>query len=48
MDEATTSDNWADRQKAQADGFDVIGTTRYDEVFPHQEGEDVRSSQVHS
>ena len=37
MDEATTSDDWADRQQAQAAGFDAIGT-RYDEVFPHKEG----------
>jgi SAM-dependent methyltransferase len=38
MAEATTSDSWADRQRAQAAGFDVIGA-RYDEVFPHKEGQ---------
>jgi hypothetical protein len=31
MDEATTNDNWADRQRAKVAGFDAIGT-RYDEV----------------
>jgi SAM-dependent methyltransferase len=38
MAEATTSEDWADRQRAQAAGFDAIGT-RYDEVFPHKEGQ---------
>jgi SAM-dependent methyltransferase len=38
MAEATTSDSWADRQQAQAAGFDAIGP-RYDEVFPHKEGQ---------
>jgi len=38
MAEATTSDDWADRHRAQAAGFDVIGT-HYDEVFPHKEGQ---------
>jgi trans-aconitate methyltransferase len=38
MAEATTNENWADRQQAQAAGFDAIGP-RYDEVFPHKEGQ---------
>jgi hypothetical protein len=38
MAEATTSDNWADRQRAQAAGFDAI-RTHYDEVFPHKDGQ---------
>lgn len=38
MAEATTGENWAERQRAQASGFDAIGT-RYDEVFPHKEGQ---------
>jgi SAM-dependent methyltransferase len=29
---------WAQRQKAQAAGFDAIGV-RYDEAFPHKEGQ---------
>jgi SAM-dependent methyltransferase len=37
MAEPITND-WADRQRAQAAGFDAIGT-RYDEVFPHKEGQ---------
>jgi SAM-dependent methyltransferase len=38
MDDVTTNDDWTDRQQAQAAGFDAIGT-RYDEVFPHKEGQ---------
>jgi ubiquinone/menaquinone biosynthesis C-methylase UbiE len=38
MAEETTSDSWADRQRAQVAGFDAIGT-HYDEVFPHKEGQ---------
>ena len=38
MAEATTSEDWADRQRAQAAGFDAIGI-QYDEVFPHKEGQ---------
>src|SRR5512132_1864521 len=38
MAEATTSDSWADRQRAQVVGFDAIGT-HYDEVFPHKDGQ---------
>jgi ubiquinone/menaquinone biosynthesis C-methylase UbiE len=38
MNDVTTNDDWTDRQQAQAAGFDAIGT-RYDEVFPHKEGQ---------
>jgi ubiquinone/menaquinone biosynthesis C-methylase UbiE len=38
MAEATTSDSWADRQRAQVAGFDAIGT-HYDDVFPHKDGQ---------
>jgi ubiquinone/menaquinone biosynthesis C-methylase UbiE len=34
----TTLGGWAGRQRAQAAGFDAIGT-RYDEVFPHKDGQ---------
>ena len=30
--------DWTERQRAQAAGFDAIGA-RYDEVFPHKEGQ---------
>jgi SAM-dependent methyltransferase len=38
MAEPITTGGWADRQQAQAAGFDAIGV-RYDEVFPHKEGQ---------
>jgi SAM-dependent methyltransferase len=32
------TEEWAERQRLQAAGFDAIGA-RYDEVFPHKEGQ---------
>jgi SAM-dependent methyltransferase len=39
MNDSTAADgDWARRQREQAAGFDAIGT-RYDEVFPHKDGQ---------
>ena len=35
---ARMTDDWGSRQRGQAAAFDAIGA-RYDEVFPHKEGQ---------
>jgi SAM-dependent methyltransferase len=38
VSETATPGGWANRQQQQAAGFDAIGV-RYDEVFPHKDGQ---------
>jgi SAM-dependent methyltransferase len=38
VDQSPEPDSWNQRQQAQAAAFDQIGT-RYDEVFPHKDGQ---------
>jgi len=38
VSESATDDGWTRRQQEQAAGFDAIGG-RYDEVFPHKDGQ---------
>lgn len=42
---APGSETWAERSRSQAEAFDTIGE-RYDEAFPHKEGQEERTRRL--